>query len=183
VKVETASSWLVPIAISWELNATVVFFHRIPFETSTESVLYSGIILWRRRMKNYSWYGERMEIFFRKWCTAKNFHFSSRGFSLSSIFSTEGKGRRNNYADVSQVQQVIRIWICRGKRDQESPCTKESAELQEGSKRRSIRLYKFTLTLYKGSNDQPDLVEKKLYTIHVHFYTDKKNSHFQHPRY
>jgi hypothetical protein len=78
---------------------------------------------------------------------------------------------------------VIGIWICRGKRDQESPCTKESAELQEGSKRRSIRLYKFTLTLYKGSNDQPDLVEKKLYTIHVHFYTDKKNSHFQHPRY
>lgn len=35
-------------------------------------------------------------------------------------------------------------------------------------------MYKFTLTLYKGNNDQPDLVEKKLYTIHVHFYTDKK---------
>jgi hypothetical protein len=110
-------------------------------------------------------------------------HFSRGGFSLSSIFRTEGKGKRSNYADVSQVQQVIRISICRGKRDQESPCTKESAELQEGSKRRSIRLYKFTLTLYKGSNDQPDLVQKKLYTIHVHFYTDKKNSHFQHPRY
>ncbi len=70
-KVETASRWLVPIAISWELNDTV--FHRIPFETSTESVLYSGIILSRRRMKNYSWYGEKMEKFFRKWCTAKNF--------------------------------------------------------------------------------------------------------------
>ncbi len=181
---ETASSWLVPIAISWELNATVVFFHWIPFETSTESVLYSGISLWRRRMKNYSWYGEKMEKFFRKWCTAKNFvTFLVEVFPWAPSFSTDGKGRRSNYADVSQVQQVIGIWICRGKRDQESPCTKESAELQEGSKRRSIRLYKFTLTLYKGSNDQPDLVEKKLYTIHVHFYTDKKNSHFQHPRY